>query len=478
MTSSLARTGNSVIQSKSQHLTQRSSATNREGQQVVNESRISHDSFNEQFQGRDQKDFINEANKIMRERMKNKGSTINSKSRLKSVILNDTKEVCLKNYLIGWLKEKRTDINEKERNITNALKESEKRWDVDYKDFVKFVEDTKNKQKQEEEDLASLKAQQEDKNGIEKKETAEWKKNSEDLEKIVRMIGIFKSYGSFVHKVLNEPFAFDEIPQLEPDSRERNFENWAEIILKNFDKLMNTQKPELLTDVTFLLLKFTELEEKVIKIWENKEALDKEMKKKKMNDDNELSEWEHRLHSHQEEEKRIKNEKIQMKSAIDKLKPQKNSEVDQYLKYIAELSGEIGVMNIKTKGHKTIEYINDIIDTLKNKERKVNNFINEIESYEINGSDKDKENIKNIELDRKKENKKEKQLLAKQKQDHLDNIKRQRAVDRAQRVVIKGRKVPKEYPILKEKKKKSKISKNDDDDDFDFSDEDNNTNNY
>ena len=50
--------------------------------------------------------------------MKNKGSTINSKSRLKSVILNDTKEICLKNYLIDLLKEKRTDINEKERNIT------------------------------------------------------------------------------------------------------------------------------------------------------------------------------------------------------------------------------------------------------------------------------------------------------------------------------------------------------------------------
>ncbi len=55
-------------------------------------SDFSHDSFKEQFQGHNRKDFINEANKIMRERMKNKGSTINSKSKFKSVVLMDSKE--------------------------------------------------------------------------------------------------------------------------------------------------------------------------------------------------------------------------------------------------------------------------------------------------------------------------------------------------------------------------------------------------
>ena len=150
---------------------QRTANTNR-----LDESRISRDTFNEQFKGRDQKDFINEANKIMRERMKNKGSTINSKSRLKSVILKDTKEICLKNYLIDLLKEKRTDINEKERNITKALRESENRLDVDYKDFVDFVEETKRKQKKEEEELARLKALHEEKDNLCKKEMSDNKK--------------------------------------------------------------------------------------------------------------------------------------------------------------------------------------------------------------------------------------------------------------------------------------------------------------
>ena len=96
MSSSLMRTGEAIMgdkgsSSKAHTLrSQRTANTNK-----LDESRISRDTFNEQFKGRDQKDFINEANKIMRERMKNKGSTINSKSRLKSVILNDTKEICL-----------------------------------------------------------------------------------------------------------------------------------------------------------------------------------------------------------------------------------------------------------------------------------------------------------------------------------------------------------------------------------------------
>ena len=76
-------------------------------------SDFSHDTFKEQFQGRSRKDFINEANKIMRERMKNKGSTINSKSKFKSEVLMDNKEISLKNYLIGLLKEKRTDLTRK-----------------------------------------------------------------------------------------------------------------------------------------------------------------------------------------------------------------------------------------------------------------------------------------------------------------------------------------------------------------------------
>ena len=111
----------------------------------------------------------------------------------------------------------------------------------------------------------------------------------------------------------------------------------------------------------------------------------------------------------------------------------------------------------KFKGKRNIidclNFTKETLDVLAEKERLINGYINEIEMIEVVG---DKKLIHDIEIDRKKANKRDKQLMIKQKQDQIDNMKRQRAVERAQRVVIKGRKVPKDYPILNEKKKKKK----------------------
>ena len=113
----------------------------------VNESQLSRDSFKVNYKIYGQKSYITEANKIMKERMKNKGNAITSKHRMRNLVMNDTRDICLKNYLIGLLKESRTDLNEKEKNITKALRDSENRLDTDYRNFIDFVEGTKKKQK-------------------------------------------------------------------------------------------------------------------------------------------------------------------------------------------------------------------------------------------------------------------------------------------------------------------------------------------
>ena len=172
----------------------------------VNESQFSRESFKENFKMYGQKSYITEANKIMKERMKNKGNAITSKHRMRNLVMNDTRDICLKNYLIGLLKESRTDLNEKEKNITKALRDSENRLDTDYRNFIDFVEGTKKKQKKEEEELVRLKTLHEEKDNLYKKECLENKKLYEELEKTVKMICLLKSYGSFVHRVLNMNF--------------------------------------------------------------------------------------------------------------------------------------------------------------------------------------------------------------------------------------------------------------------------------
>ena len=430
---------------------------------MTTDSHFTRDTFNDQFKGKDQKAFINEANKIMRERMKNKGSTINSKSRKKNVVMNDTREICLKNYLIGLLKEKRTDINEKERNITKALRDSENKLDLDYKNFLNFVEGTKRKQKKEEEELQRLKSLHEQKEIIYKREITDYKKLIEDLERTVKLICLLKSYGSFVHKVLKIKFDFDNVPDI--DARERNFEEVSNKILNHYDNLKNSETINLLDDENFMFIKFNELEEKVVKVLQKKEIIDKEKNYETNSYKEEILELKRRVKDCEIEAKQNQNEKDQIINSINKLKPQKDNEVNQYLDYILEMGNMTGDLNNKNKGKKNIidllNFTKDTLSVLQQKETLINDYIIEIENIEENG---DKKLINDIITDRKKFNKREKQMQLKIKQEQNENNKRLKAIERAQRVIIKGRKVPQEYPIIKGKKKQKDDNQGNEDD--------------
>ena len=424
-------------------------------------SDFSHDTFKEQFQGRSRKDFINEANKIMRERMKNKGSTINSKSKFKSEVLMDNKEISLKNYLIGLLKEKRTDINEKERNIEKALKQSENQLDRDTKEFIDFVEATKRRLKLEDDEYVKYRNLHEQAESIYRKESSEYKKLLEDLERTVKSINVLRGYGTFVYKVLGTEFWFSDIKEVDP--RLRNYEEVANNILNKYNNIINNGNQDIINDEALLIIKFKEFEDKVIKDLESKESVDKEITYIKKNYNNEIEELKKREKDFRNEVKRVNREKKDLFLNNQKAMPQQSEELDVYMKYIFQLGQAIGCVDKKfNKGKKN--NINDYItlaqDTLKvlaDIEKEINGYINEIEKIEIFG---DKKLIYAIEQERKKDNKREKQLELKLNQEELEKKKRQKAVGRAKRLVIKGRKVPKEYPIIKEKKKIIQMMKN------------------
>ena len=418
-------------------------------------SDFSRDTFKEQFQGRNRKDFINEANKIMRERMKNKGSTINSKSKFKSVVLMDSKEISLKNYLIGLLKDKRTDINEKERNIEKALKESENQLDRDCKEFIDFVEDTKRRLKLEDDEFIRYRNLHEKTENLYRKECSEYKKLSEDLERTVKLICLLRSYGIFVYKVLGQKFWFENIKEVDP--RLRNYEEVANNILEKYDSIDENVKQQIINDETLLIVKFKEFEDKVIKILESKEIVDKEITGIKKSYDDEIEELQRRAKDFREEVKRVNREKKELLFNNEKATPQVDSELDTYLKYLLELGQALGVVDKKFNKNK--KNINDFIiltqDTLRvlgEKEKEINGYINEIERIEEYG---DKKLIHIIEMERKKDNKREKQLMLKLNQEQIEKNKILKAIERAQKLTIKGRKVPKEFPIIKEKKKKN-----------------------
>ena len=398
----------------------------------VNDSQFSKGSYRDKFRI-NQRSYLTEANKIMKERMKNKGNTLNSKHRMRGLVMNDTRDICLKNYLIGLLKESRTDLNEKEKDITKALRDGE----------------------------TSL---HEEKDNLYKKMIIDNKKLYDELEKTVKLICLLKSYGSFVHKVLNIDFELDKISTY-IDPRERNFEVVANTLLNKFDTIINSNKEieELLEDDHFMMMKFNDNEIKVMKELEKKVNQENKIE----NYEDEIRELKRRYDDCYNEVQNYELEKKNIINSINKLKPEKNSDVNQYLDYIVELGMATGDLNNKLKGKKNfmdlLNFTKETLNVIQKKELQVNEYIAEIEDIEENG---DKQLIHDVEYDRKKTNKREKQLLIKQKQDEIENLKRQRAIDRAQRVIIVGRKVPKEYPIIKGKKKKNNENKNNVMDDY------------
>jgi hypothetical protein len=64
-----------------------------------------------------------------------------SKSKLES--LGQIRTISLKNYQIGLLRGERTSISDKEGQISETLKNSERKLDVDYKHFQEFIEKEK-----------------------------------------------------------------------------------------------------------------------------------------------------------------------------------------------------------------------------------------------------------------------------------------------------------------------------------------------
>ena len=212
------------------------------------------------------------------------------------------------------------------------------------------------------------------------------------------------------------------------------------------------------------LLNLMNQNKKVVKVLQKKEINDKEKIYETNSYKEEILELKRRVKDCEIEAKQNQNEKDQIINSINKLKPQKDNEVNQYLDYILELGNMTGDLNNKIKGKKNIidllNFTKDTLSVLQQKETLINEYIIEIENNEENVNKK----LINDISDRKKFNKREKLMQLKIKQEQNENNKRLKAIERAQRVIIKGRKVPQEYPILKGKKKQKDDNEGNEDD--------------
>ena len=299
------------------------------------------------------------------------------------------------------------------------------------------------------------------------KEFQKYKKLMEELEKRIKFICMLKNYGFFIYKILGKKFWLDGIPEI--SHKTKNFEQVSDLIIEKFNLLYNKEKinnEENYFDDGFLIIKFNDLEQKIIhsiknsqfKIWDLKEKVNKEHMLRKMSS----------TISDLKFQKNIVNikQKILVRN-VEKAKSIKFDEesTNKYLDYIIELEKETEKYSIdptiyfpelshNEQENTTIKkydlkyYAVKTLNNLRKKEALINKFIEYIDKLKHS---ENKDIILKIENDLKKNYKREKLKELKMKQKQIHEEKNKKTLARNTRYVIKGRAVPKIYKFNKNK---------------------------
>ena len=423
---------------------------------------------NVEFFSFNRNDYIKEANKIMSQRLIDKNADlVGKRSQDKINIISNTREISRNNFVIDAIKKNINNIKLIEKNYKNSLVKSEKELKTDFTDFHKFLDSKNDKIKEENATLLNLRDKHEQ--ALEKydRELQRYKKLSEDLEKKVKIICLLKTYGAFIYKILGIKFWLNGIPEI--NQKTKNFEEISDLVIAKY-RLLNEKeqanKEEDYFDDKFLIIKFKELEQRVIQSINSTGFQIRDLKEKQYKEET-LKRMNSTITKLNIKKKDVTQRKNRLTKNIDKAESIKFDEesTNKYLEYIIELGKEtekfdINISNFfpditnndyqkKMKEYDFQYYTIKTLNNLKKKETLINKFIEYIDNVK---SSEDRGIIMEIEQDMKNKNKKEKLKQLKLKQQQLHEEKNRKALERNTRFVVIGRKIPKIYKFNKIKK--------------------------
>ena len=383
------------------------------------------------------------------------------KNKLKSIALNLNKKISQKNYLINSLKQRRTELSDKEYIIHKSLKEFESKLECDKRRFVHFIEDLKEKQKKEEAkllDLKNIKFQAEEKLD----ELDRIKRSLEQgIYKKIKDLYELKDFGAFVHKIVGTKFPFENIPRIKS---EHDIEQITETLVQAFDLEFFDETKKGLEKVDIYDKKCVFMEDKIITGISIKESLEKEFREVRKNIDNELKQLNNSKMVLESDYNYLLKEIKFVKEQMKNFQLKETLDINQNLNYIQELGLEIGstIQNPPKVDeiylNEFIAYSKGIANVFKKTEHKVNELISDIENILDNGKKKDKELMWSFITKQKNQNKREKQILFRQKEEESKIKERLRILERDKKVILTGKKIIWDYPITT--KHKLKIKKN------------------
>ena len=226
--------------------------------------------------------------------------------------------------------------------------------------------------------------------------------------------------------------------------------------------------------IDFLNMQFSDMEGNIRKELDNKNLINEEIKNLKNQNNNEIN----LLINQQEENENYKNifndDKNKQKLLLNSYKEYDNEEIKIFLNYIIEFWEILGGNKNKKKQIKNVEdnedmmfYCNDVLKMLEQKENLINKYINDIENVFINGDNNNIILIEKIIYNRKKIGYKQEQAEIRRIKEENEIKKKLKTIEEY-KIVLKGRKVIQDFPLIKKNKKKNKVVLKKNNDDYDY----------
>ena len=426
------------------------------------------------------KELLSQADKILKDRTKN-NLMLNLNILGKSVILDKTKKLNLENYKIKLIRNRQIELNTRVYDINNALKLNEKNFEKDYRDFLDFVDKNNTEQKKQDAYILKLRKKTEQTEKDLYDQSLKIKKLRVKIENIVKKILVLKNYGTFVNKLFRSEFIYDKIKREEG----WNYFTVAEDFINIYDESDKQKEEEKENEfklneqeyISWLINQFTHFENNIINLMNERNIYRKEIIDIKEKGENEIQRLKREIKNLEKDNEKLNDnvEIKELKKTEEYTPPELMDDILYYIEELAELL-DINTNNDLFKDKTPTSYVS-ICHLLLNKMTQKENYINDrIETFEnlMNSEDANTRNlIEKIISDRKKEIKREKfnELVKIQKEETKKN--NMKMIEKANKFVIKWRKINVDYPFKKKKIVKKIVDNNQDDDILYYSSDEN-----
>ena len=387
---------------------------------------------------------------------------VNSLCKTKSFVLKKANEICLNNFLITQLINKRIEINSLKEEINSNLNKAEYNYYLDMNNFVNFEVNLNKKVKSLEEKYNSLRNLSLNKENTLSEIELITRRLERNIEDVTKQIILLQKNAKFIHEIFNVPFFFEKMDEIK--FKEKKYLNVYDKILDLFEKNKQIfeENYKILDENEEFMKRFKFFERKIISSIQLKDKIKEEINDIKIRNKNLLEQLYVRKDDLKEEYQSLKgiikktNKEI---NYIDNIKQNNLINLETCEQCLFELGKYIGLeMNKNIKEISLSEFNSlgkEIIFHLKEKEEVTNEYIDNINDLILS---EDKGIIEEIINDRKNFNKREKyrEYIYNQKKEAEKRKFKVNKMDR--KIIIKGRKVFRDIPIIK--KKKIELNKN------------------